>query len=77
MVYQHLPNNKHKHIDAVKEKLNQVKKIGNGKVYTFAYREDDLAFIFISKTKEVHEEIIGILKNYYKNSHHKYKSLHA
>ena len=75
MVYQHLPNNKHMHMKSVGKKLEQVRS-ANPTAYTCAYREDDLAFLFISKEKELHEEIQDLLANYHANSNCKYKSLH-
>ncbi len=76
MLYQHLPNDKHMHKEYVAKKLEQV-RIANCAAYTCAYREDDLAFLFISKEKALHEEIQDLLEKYHLDSSHKYKSLHA
>jgi len=75
MIYQHLPNDKNKHAEAVSRKLRQVRAVDKT-VYACAYREDDLAFLFIAKSKSSYEDIFDVLKKYYKRSLHKYKSLH-
>lgn len=74
MVYQHLPRNRHEHVNAVKKKLRQV-RIANSSTHSCAYREDDLAFIFISKTSVINKELLDILTVYHDNSTHPYKSL--
>jgi hypothetical protein len=76
MLYQHLPNNKLVHTASVKKKLEQIRRV-DCRAYTCAYREDDVAFLFVSKQKKVQEEIQGLLKNYHARSNHKYKSLHV
>ena len=63
MVYQQLPRNRHWHINAFKNKLEQVKSL-NDKIFVCGYREDDLSFIFVAKTIELHIKITGILKKY-------------
>lgn len=76
MIYQHLPKNKHIHAESVERKLAQVRGI-HPTVHTCAYREDDLAFIFVSRHLSRHHEILGLLTPCYARSLHKYKSLHA
>ncbi|MDI6817353.1 MAG: hypothetical protein QME41_09245 [Actinomycetota bacterium] len=49
MIYQHLPNNKHIHEVSVHKKLKQA-IVASGCSWVLAYREDDLAFIFIAKS---------------------------
>jgi hypothetical protein len=75
MLYQHLPNNKHKHFESVGKKLTQIQS-ADSSVHACAYREDDLAFIFIFKNALVKQEIQSLLQDYHTNSNHKYKSLH-
>lgn len=75
MLYQHLPMDKRMHISTVEKKLGQVQSV-NSSVYTCAYREDDLAFLFVSKEQKVHEEVTAVLRGYHARSIHKYKSLH-
>lgn len=74
MLYQHLPNNKYVHNESVSKKLDQV-RTADRTAYTCAYREDDLAFLFVSKERERHKEIQRLIQNYHGHSTHKYKSL--
>lgn len=80
MLYQHLPKNKHIHARSVERKLAQVRS-ANAMAYACAcacaYREDDLAFLFISKQQSRRQEMYGILGAYHTHSTHRYKSLHA
>lgn len=75
MIYQHLPKNKHIHTESVERKLAQVRSV-HPAANACAYREDDLAFIFVSKQQTRHREIKNLLAAYHANSVHKYKSLH-
>lgn len=76
MLYQHLPLNKHLHRQSVDKKLEQVLSVSSlAKVC--AYREDDLAFLFVSKSQPRHKEINNILVDYHAGSAHTYKSIHA
>lgn len=75
MIYQHLPNNKHIHIEAVSKKINQAAALTRN-AFICAYREDDLVFLFITKNYAVFEIVSESLKKYHKNSGHKYKSIH-
>lgn len=75
MVYQHLPNNKHKHEEAVLKKINQASKT-TGKSLVIAYREDDLAFLFMAKDETVFLALREILVKYHQASGHTYKSIH-
>ena len=75
MLYQHLPNDKNNHKTATERKLEQVRSVDR-KVYTCAYREDDLAFLFVLKEKWLYEEIRSILERYHVKGICKYKSLH-
>ena len=75
MIYQHLPNDKRRHMAAVDKKLEQVRS-NVGSIYACAYREDDLAFICASKTEALHDEITRVLAGYHANSVQKNKSLH-
>lgn len=76
MLYQHLPNNKHLHEESVTKKLQQVHSADKS-AFACAYREDDLAFLFVSKNKELHKKIQTILNKYHASSNNKYKSLHT
>lgn len=73
MLYQHLPNNKHLHEKSVAKKLQQVRS-ANESAFACAYREDDLAFLFVSKKENIHKQIQTMLKKYHANSNNKYKS---
>lgn len=75
MIYQHLPNNKLIHKQAVLKKLNQAVHTTNCKLLV-AYREDDLAFIFIMKKNAIYIFLRSLLEGYHKNSGHVYKSIH-
>jgi len=75
MIYQHLPNNKNIHLDSVRKKLSQLQSASGGSLVC-AYREDDLAFLFLSKDPRLFDELCNILNAYHVNSHHKLKSLH-
>ena len=75
MLYQHLPNDKRRHMEAVEGKLLQVRSSVPG-VYACAYREDDLAFVCVSKIEALHDEITRVLGAYHANSVQKNKSFH-
>lgn len=75
MIYQHLTRNRHHHIESVNKKLQQIRSL-NGGVSVCAYREDDLAFLFVSKSTELHTEILSILNSFYSGSTSKFKSVH-
>lgn len=75
MIYQHLPKNKHNHNAAVDKKLNQAVENSDSSL-AMAYREDDLAFIFLAKTTKHFAGLRQHLENYYENSGHAYKSIH-
>ena len=74
MVYQHLPNNKHKHEEAVQKKITQAIRT-TGSSLVIAYREDDLAFLFIAKNGTVFSAVREILEKYHQVSEHAYKSI--
>ena len=75
MIYQHLPNNKHIHEAAVTKKLIQA-KASNPDAFVCAYREDDLAFLFMVREVGVFDSLCACLTQYHSMSGHKYKSLH-
>lgn len=75
MIYQHLQRNRHKHKESVQEKLHQVIKVSCSSL-VLAYREDDLAFIFVTKSDEILAKLREQLEGYHKCSGHKYKSIH-
>jgi hypothetical protein len=74
MIYQHLPNNKYNHVCSTRKKLEQVQSVCSN-VRTCAYREDDLAFIFVAKTEFLFMKLLLFLKKYYKESKHQRKSI--
>ena len=74
MIYQHLPNNKHNHISATRNKLEQVRDVCNNSL-ACAYREDDLAFIFAAKSKGLFMDLLYFLAKYYKKSKQQYKTI--
>lgn len=75
MVYQHLPYNKHMHERTVESKLSRMRAFSM-RPFVCGYREDDLSFIFISKTKELYKDIVGVLNDYYSKSTERYRSVH-
>jgi hypothetical protein len=75
MIYQHLPRNKCEHEKAVQKKLKQL-DAQNGNSFICGYREDDLAFLFMSKQEKLFTRLRGILERYRAKSEHKNKSLH-
>ena len=75
MIYQHLTNNKNIHKESVDKKLVQA-SIHTGSQYVLAYREDDLAFLFLMKSNDLFNQLHSLLTTYHQNSDHKYKSFH-
>jgi hypothetical protein len=67
MIYQHLPNNAHEHVPQTQRKLKQLSE-ACGQQRTIAYRERDLAFLFVAKTDMVFELIQKSLKGYHDKS---------
>jgi hypothetical protein len=74
MIYQHLPKNKHNHEKSVMKKLLQL-KASNENCFVCGYREDDLAFLFLSKSGEVFTRLCNTLTQYDAKSQHKDKTL--
>ena len=75
MIYQHLSNNKHIHEESVHKKIKQTIE-ATGFPLVLSYREDDLAFLFISKSEAVFSALCETLESYHENSGHIYKSIH-
>lgn len=75
MIYQHLPNNKHIHEECVCKKIKQAVEASDCSL-VLAYREDDLAFLFIVKSEVLFSKLSDQLENYHRNSGHVYKSMH-
>lgn len=75
MIYQHLPNNKNIHETAVVRKMDQL-KAADKNCFVCAYREDDLVFLFVTKTPEIFLRLFKTLTKYHAKSEHKSKSLH-
>jgi hypothetical protein len=74
MVYQHLPNDKWVHSEATRKKLKQVKSVCL-EAMTCAYREDDLAFVFIAKSVHLFRKLEHFLSMYNAKSKDKYKEI--
>jgi hypothetical protein len=74
MIYQHLQRNEHQRHDAIQKKLLQVKSVCNIR-FTCAYREGDLAFIFLTRSRKMFEHLLYFLDTYYERSLHKYKNI--
>ena len=72
MIYQHLQWNSHKHITDTQKKLAQINSVCNN-AFTCAYREGDLAFVFLAKSKEMFKQLQCLLNNYKQRSKHKKK----
>lgn len=70
MIYQHLPYDKRGHVDATQKKLEQVKSVCNTEL-ACAYREDDLAFVFVAKSKKIFKQLKDFLDNYNEKNMHK------
>lgn len=64
MIYQHLPRNSDKHMESVKNKIKQILDIDQT-VLVCAYREHDLAFLFICKDADLYKSIYELLKKFY------------
>lgn len=78
MIYQHLQRNRTKHEGDVSKKLEQL-KASNKSAFVCAYREKDLAFLFIAKDSGLFDSLYSTLKIYYDKSEQLpiYKSLHV
>jgi hypothetical protein len=74
MIYQHLQKDKSKHIKDTQKKLKQVQSVCCGAL-TCAYREDDLAFVFVAKSKEMFKQLQDCLNKYCEKSTHEYKTI--
>ena len=74
MIYQHLSRDRNRHEDMVEKKLNQVNACCHD-TFICAYREDDLAFIFISKEERIHKRVFNVLNKYHSRSDKKFKSI--
>ena len=75
MIYQHLPNNKHIHEESVNRKIKQAIE-ASGCSSVLAYREDDLAFLFVVKSEVLFSVLRNQLEGYHGNSGHIYKSMY-
>ena len=75
MIYQHLTRDKTKQSSAVTKKIAQVHTVSSS-AFACAYREGDLAFLFVSKKNSLHKKIAGVLRRYHAKSGHKFKSVH-
>jgi hypothetical protein len=71
-----LPNNKHIHKKSVDKKIAQL-QIASGSTFICAYREDDLAFLFVAKDDIIFDKLCRVLSAYHDKSQHKYKSIHT
>jgi hypothetical protein len=75
MLYQHLLRDKDQHHSGTERKLSQARTRSRA-VHACAYREGDLAFLFISKQPDMHSEIKQLLMAYHSSSGHIFKSIH-
>ncbi|WP_028319536.1 hypothetical protein [Desulfobulbus elongatus] len=75
MIYQHLPNNKHIYEESVNKKIKQAIEASNCSS-VLAYREDDLAFLFVVKSEAILSDLCRQLEDYHETSGHVYKSMH-
>lgn len=67
VIYQHLQRNSKKHEADMARKIEAISNMGTD-ITISAYREKDLAFLFIAKTSEIHEEIRLALEKYLNQS---------
>jgi hypothetical protein len=74
MIYQHLPRDKRKHLCSSRKKLLQVQSVCKTN-FTCAYREDDLAFIFVAKSEKMLKQLLFFLNNYHEKSANTRKSI--
>lgn len=74
MIYQHLLNNEDLRIKAIKKKLTQAESVCDCK-YICAYREGDLAFVFMTKSKGTFQQLMQSLNKYCRKSKHRYKTI--
>jgi hypothetical protein len=70
-----LQKNKHKHDESVLKKLKQAIQAIKCEL-VLAYREDDLAFVFIMKDNAIYKSLSSLLSGYHETSGHVYKSIH-
>jgi hypothetical protein len=63
MIYQHLQFNKHKHEGDVRKKVIQASEATQCP-YVLAYREDDLAFLFLTKNRGKFSPFCKIIESY-------------
>jgi hypothetical protein len=74
MIYQHLPRDKKEHASSVYKKLRQVQSFC-GTDLTCAYRENDLAFVFVVKSEEIFNPLLLFLNTYFEKSMQLYKTI--
>ncbi len=75
MIYQHLQRNSKRHDIDIQTKMKQAMATVED-AFASAYKESDLAFLFISKSGARHTEISGLLNQYYEESAVKHRSVH-
>jgi hypothetical protein len=75
MIYQHLPRNKKMHEDSVSKKIGQAVSATNCQ-NVVAYRENDLAFIFLGKNESLFLSLSGMLENYLDQNECERSSIH-
>ena len=74
MIYQHLPHDKSEHASSTQKKLLQIQSVCKNS-FTFAYREDDLAFLFVTKSNAIFQRLFLCLSKYHDKSVHNYKAI--
>lgn len=73
MIYQHLPYDNRIHIQQVNNRLQQIARVCL-QSHIIAYRENDLAFLFITKSDEIFSKMQNCLEAYYDKSKHRSKT---
>lgn len=67
VIYQHLQRNSKKHEADMARKIEALSNMSTG-ITISAYREKDLAFLFIAKSREIHEKVRSALEKYLNRS---------
>lgn len=74
MIYQHLPRNRNIHIESMRKKIKQASEAVGG-LPVCAFREDDLAFLFIAKSRQLYDRLLKTLKKYDEKNNSRSKTL--
>ncbi len=63
IIYQHLQRDSKKHESDMKRKIDALSGMATGTKVS-AYREKDLAFLFVAKASEIHKKIQSVIRKY-------------